>query len=71
MGHFGYKITQTMFKSNFMIFPIWGVQIFPIPNMFSKNKIRTLDPCSTGVDLSRSPDCIPPAKNDIGTLGQK
>ena len=46
------------------ILDIFGKNMFqPIFNIFCsfdifpKNKIRTLDPCSTRVDLSRSPDC--------------
>ena len=33
-------------------------------DIFQKNKIRTLDPCSTRVDLSRSPDCNDQKENN-------
>ena len=42
------------FRKN-MFRPIFD--LFGHLDIFPKNKIRTLDPCSTRVDLSRSPDC--------------
>ena len=38
------------------VFDIFS-DLFGHLDIFPKNKIGTLDPCSTRVDLSRSPDC--------------